>query len=91
MVAGDTCGVRLTVAELVAHVLEALRRFRARAVPLHQLSFGHTSIDLKEHLIRTGEKTGSPDTDTMWGPRLSSRTPKPDRPVQGFGKGPVGF
>lgn len=56
MVAGDTCGVRLTAAGLVVHVREALRRFRARAVPLHQLSFGHTSIDLKEHLIRTGEK-----------------------------------
>lgn len=46
----------VTVTELTAHVRGALRRFRARVVPLYQLSFGHTIIDLKEHLVRTGER-----------------------------------
>jgi two-component system, OmpR family, KDP operon response regulator KdpE len=46
----------VTAAELAAHVREALRRFQARVVPVYQLSFGHTIVDLKEHLVRTGEK-----------------------------------
>jgi two-component system KDP operon response regulator KdpE len=45
----------VAAAELAAHVRRASHRFQA-VVPLYQLSFGHITIDLKEHLIRTDEK-----------------------------------